>query len=271
MEDNPVPTEREIEAGMAAQQAAAGSGIPTKGGTGGIGLGDEAIDLYARRSILMGGSTEQMGLGVQIRGPVMSRVAQIVAEEGITPEQLLENGVRYKANAASYANLMKGGDQVSAFSRTTDLNLALALELSGRLDDTGVPVANRALRKLQGKYAGDADVAAYEAAIRTAINEYAKAVTTVTGGGVTSDSARKEMEGILNTSMTQGQIESVIPILQQEMRNRLKSYGQQGDAIFSRMHGKPDANVLDTPQQSKDAGTTSPADEAEAYLRSRGL
>ena len=114
-----------------------------------------------------------------------------------------------------------------AFANTADKNIKLAGQLSDKVGRTGVPVINRWLLAGKRSLAGDTDVVAFDVAIRTAINEYAKVTSSATGGAVTSDTARKEVESMLHAAQTPEQIKSVIGVLEQEIGNRRSGYDEQ--------------------------------------------
>jgi hypothetical protein len=122
-----------------------------------------------------------------------------------------------------------GGQEalVGAFEKAATANLDMALKLSDTVDRTGSPVVNKWLLAGKKTIAGNPEVAAFDAAIRVGINEVAKITSSATGGQVTSDSARKEIEGMLNSAQTPQQIKAVISTLKQDMANRMMGYKQQ--------------------------------------------
>lgn len=103
--------------------------------------------------------------------------------------------------------------------------LDLVLQDTNKLGKTGVPIANEYLQWLQGKIAGNSDITALNTAILTAANEYGKIVTGAAASiaGVTVSGAN-DVKNLLNSSMTTGQIESVIDTMKQDSNFRLNSY-----------------------------------------------
>lgn len=144
------------------------------------------------------------------------------------------------ANKSELVKLQGQRGQVMAFARTFDKNIDLALQLSEKTDRTGNTVLNRWL--LAGKKAtGDSMVAQFDAANRTAINEYAKLVSSATGGGVTSDSARHEVEDILAKVQTKEQYRDVVNnVLKKDRKNRESGYDDEINRIKEAMRGKTD-------------------------------
>lgn len=184
------------------------------------------------------------------RQKIMNRGAEMAKQMGMTPEGTLLRQSEVKASQGSLKNLTKNKDMILSFENTANRNLKIAADLSQKVDRTGVPVFNRWLLAGKRSLMGDPEVAKFDAAIRTSINEYARVVTTVTGGGVTSDSARKEVESLLNTAQTPEQVLGVIQTLQLEMENRRMGYESQEGEIKGRIGGggkEPQGKPKDDP------------------------
>ena len=206
-------------------------------------LNPDALDFWTWASLAKGGDLSQLGMGPQLRGAIMSRAPALARERGITPESMVAQGAEYQSNKGALQGLKKQGASVSAFARTTEKNFALVERLSEEYDRPGSPVIARWYNAGMKTVAGDPGVAKLNLAVRTAINEYARAVTTVSGGAVTSDAARKEIEDTMNLAMSKGQMKEVISIAREEMWNRLNSYLEQyiylRDDISNPYGGKP--------------------------------
>lgn len=185
-----------------------------------------AIDAMSER-YMIDGTMPGLGLGkaaTKARSMVMNKVAEKLAATGQTPQdiktnQIVSGGLRSEAN-----RLLGQRGPMLAFAETADKNLDVALKLSGKVDRTGTPVVNRWLLAGRKSLAGDPDVAAFHAATQVAINEFAKVTSSATGGGVTSDTARKEIEELLNTAQTPEQFKAVADTLRLDMKNRVSGY-----------------------------------------------
>jgi hypothetical protein len=116
---------------------------------------------------------------------------------------------------------------IEAFMRTNDKNLALAEKISDSVTRSDVPALNRLLLPFRLQVSGAEDVAALNAAIRIAVNETARVLTSATGAGVLSDTARQELEELLNKEMTPTMVKRVIGVFRQDMINRQTSYDDQ--------------------------------------------
>ena len=72
-------------------------------------------------------------------------------------------------------------------------------------------------------------------AIQTFTNEYARVTNSATGGGVSSDTARKEISSKIYAAQTPQQLEAVIGLAKQEMSNRRKAYEDETREMRERM------------------------------------
>lgn len=200
-----------------------GSTDPSRGE---LSLTPDAIDAMADR-YMIDGTMPGLGLGkaaTLARSQVMNRVAAKMKEGGVTPadiktNQIVSSGLRSEAN-----RLLGQRGPMLAFAKTADKNLDIALDLSEKTTRTGVPVFNSWLLAGRKAIAGEPAVAAFHAATQVAINEFAKVTSSATGGGVTSDTARKEIEEILNTAQTPEQFREVVKTLRMDMGNRVSGY-----------------------------------------------
>lgn len=208
---------------------------------GSAGLTPAALDMMVDQ-VLSGQPVAQVvpgwgQAGVQTRSFVLNKVAEKMKERGIEPSSLAGMQAAYSANRAALAQITKLKTMVGSFEQTAQKNLVIVQEMSKKTDRFGVPIADKWL--LAGKRAtGDPDVSAYDAAIRTASNEVARVVNSANGSGVLSDTARKEIESILNPAMAPEQIESVIGIMKRDMDNRIQSL-TEGQANILKEIGPP--------------------------------
>lgn len=208
---------------------------------------DNAADIYNKT-----GNLPAMGRGGDaMRGAILNKAAEKLKAAGKTAEANLVERQAFQADTSSLKNLTKLKDQVFSFEQTANKNLDIALNLSDRADRTGSPVINRWLQAGKKSIAGDPDVAAFDAAIRTAINEVAKVTSGASGGAITSDSARHEIESQLNSYQTVEQVKSVIGVLKQDMSNRRAGIDSQIYDIRGRLDNKPSA----LPEQGQPAAS----------------
>jgi len=193
---------------------------------------DQAIDNMARLFIA-NKQQPSFGMGASARpdrARFWLRVSQIAPEyggvEGVVARQNSIIGLR-----GELAAVMKTRGLVEAFSQTAAKNLRDAERLSQQVDRTGSPMINKWLLAGRKAWSGDPGVAEFDAAVRTAIAETARVLNSANATGVLSDTARREIEEMLNTALTKEQFVRVVERLHKEMENRRTSYTDQVQAI----------------------------------------
>lgn len=158
---------------------------------------------------------------------------------------------------------------------TVDKQLNLLDSYLNKVDRSGTPVINKYKNWLAGTYTGDPDVTALNNIIQTTSKEYAK----ILGGGAASIagtpvSTQKDAEGLLNSSMTNGQLKSVISALRVEGNNRLSSQKETIDSINSnlknigRSSGTTGGTTLLTGPDGKKYNV--PMDQVDAFKKAGG-
>ena len=220
-------------------KAAKGGKTKTQASSG-MQLTPEALSALSQRFGVTG-EIPGMGMGrasTEARTKVLNQWASDMQKAGQTPQDQVAAQAAYKASRQELGSLQSQRGKVMAFAATAEKNLALAGKLSEKVGRTGVPVINRWVVAGKRSIAGDPDVASFDAALRTAINEYARVTSSATGGGVTSDQARKEVENILNSAQTPQQVKAVIATLHKEIGNRKAGYDEQIQFIKDSIAGK---------------------------------
>jgi hypothetical protein len=188
------------------------------------------------------GQLPPLGMGAaaaQDREAILSEWSKIMHSNGGTVEDQIMKQSALKASQGELNKIQGQRGVVMAFAKTASSNLELVEQLSEEVGRTGVPLLNKWVLAGKRSIAGDPDTAKFEAAVRTAINEYAKVTSSATGGQVTSDSARKEVESMLNTAQTPEQVTQVIKLLRQEINNRATGYDEQIKLVKEAISGQP--------------------------------
>lgn len=222
------------------QPISALKGLKTQAAPGVVGGEPEytqgGIDLAAEQ-FLATGALPALGMGkTKVRADIINKAADIAAQKNLKAEDVASSRASFKADATSLAQISKQRDFALAFEKTANSNLDIADSWSDKVGRTGSPVINNLWLKVKGKYAGDPDTLAFEAAIKTAANEYAKVVTGQTGGAAVSDSARAETDRMLNSAYSPEAFKQVIGVMKQEMLNREKGYDEQISLLKQRLN-----------------------------------
>lgn len=227
-------------AGTATPVTSSVTGEPVKGAPkGGAGaqnlLTEDAIDRHADRYNATGELPKNLGRSGVTQAAILNRAAEKMATLGDDATAQKIRNDAYQGLAAELKNLQKVRGPVEAFSRTADKNLTLAEGLSDAVERSDIPMLNKLLMPFGQQVRGRDDIAGLNAAIQVAINETARTLNSATAGGVVSDSARHEIEAIMNSKMNPAQIRRVSSILRQDMKNRFDSYDEQENAIMEQM------------------------------------
>lgn len=192
-------------------------------------MDDGTLGLLADRE-LAGGETPNLGRGKNgeaNRARYYEIFKQHATEQGLTGADIAGSKASFQANKSSQASLQKLYDASTAWATTAEKNTAQAEQRLRKIVDTGSPWINRPLRSINRNVLGSADQAAFDAAIKTIIPEYARLLSSPSGTGVLSDNARKEAESILNDSHSVAQILATLDVLKSDAKNRRDSYSSQ--------------------------------------------
>lgn len=242
------------------------AGLDAKGNdtTGQGGLSPAAIENAASRYNLDGTLPPQIGRGTQgardIRA-IQNRAAELALAAGTGPTQLRVNQMDAKAAGTALSQLTRAKTMAASFEQTANANASLALDLSKKLDRTGVPILNAGIQYLR-THAGSPEAAQWAAANETFVNEYAKIMSGGMGSGPVTDSARNKAHTLVTTAMTPEQYEGNVKLLQREMQNRMKGFEDQETALHNRLRGQPSAPTT--------AATGGVPDDIAAILEKHG-
>lgn len=230
----------------------------------------DAIDNAAARYAIDGTLPTNLGRGTQgaaNTAKILNRAAEMAKENGQTAEGARIDQIAGKANGMALGQLAKQKNLILSFENTAFRNAQLVLDKSEKVDRVGSPVIDRWIQAGKVNIAGDTAVAELNLAVRTLVNEYAKITSSATGGGVTSDTARKEIDTLLRSAQTKEQVRSVVSLMKQEMENRRLGYEDQERALkgsFSR--GRASAAPAEAPAPAP-APKVSDDDLIKKYLK----
>jgi len=183
---------------------------------------------YVATQFRISGKMPSLGMGAAgARIQVLNRAAIQTAELGDSAEHQVARQASLKAFTAELGRIQGQRGLVMSFKNAVMKNLELVRESSGELKRSAVPALNRWLNAGRRAITGDVQVSKFDLALRTVINEFARVTTTATGGGVTSDTARKEINDLLNDCQTPEQVNAVIDYMVREMKGREQGYNDQ--------------------------------------------
>ena len=150
---------------------------------------------------------------------------------------MAEAHATYHADTTSLAKLQPSLDAVTAFSEAAEKNAALMDKVLDKVPDTtGTTFGAWVERGVATKF-GSETMAEFATFRKSLQDEYARIVSNPNLTGVLSDSARKEMETILDKDSPVKAIRSALKALTKEAANRKTSYQDQLEAIKTRTRG----------------------------------
>jgi hypothetical protein len=238
-------------------------------------LNDDSID-YVAHQYMLTGQLPALGYGKAggaMRAQIINRAAQIEAETGATGADAVMRHIQTKASGAALALATKqqSGVETNAAeaSRMGDLALSLAPKGGG---PTGSPVVNRWIQAGRKGIAGDADVTAFDNALSSFSEKYARVMTASTGSQAATDSARKDAADRLSKYATQGQLQKGLATMKQEMEIQRQEQARNVDSLRQGIHGGQPRSTAPTggtsytppPAQTAPPGRGAPAAPARA-------
>jgi len=174
------------------------------------------------------GKTGSMG-----RSAILNKAAELA--RGVSGEDQRVAQIDNKAASGALTKLVAQQTMISAFEKNAVKNADMALELSAKVDRTGVPILNTWIQAGQKSVTGNPEVAQFHAATETFVNEYAKIMSGSMGNTAVSDSARAHAHSLLSTAQTPQTYAAVVSTLKQEMSNRMAGLEEEKQLLRSSM------------------------------------
>jgi hypothetical protein len=169
-----------------------------------------------------------------------------------------------KAQTSTLTDMTKRTSLADAAEQTALKNLQIARETLASADQTGSPLANTIQNKVRQGLFGDPQVSAYQNAISTARNEYARVISMATGATGITDYAMKEGQKLFPDDLAPAQFESNFSVAQREMANRTASMHDQIANAKNTLHG---GSAPVAPSSGAPSGTVMSLDD---YLKTQG-
>lgn len=213
-------------------------------------MSDKALDNAAWFQIINGrtasGTVSYGKAGQADREAIRERVAEIAERHGIDPAKLASLGMTNRASASALLQLEKQRNAVEAYSQAFVRNADMALDLSEKRASTFSPLLNRPVNAL-AQYSGDPDVAKFMAQVRLVQTEAARIINNPNLSGQLTDTARGELDHILNGNMTVGQFKDVVKLLKRDVEIRGQTLDKQAEKLRGEIMGAGTAPAASTP------------------------
>lgn len=197
-----------------------------------VDMKPEELDNYARQYIM----DKSVGQRLFPRDPksraaVANRANEILVEAGHDPSEIAAYQAAGDSGRKSLAEITSLGSKVTQFEETAQKNADVVLDVAPKgVGPSGIPVFDSWLQAGR-KATGDPNVAAFNTAIRTFANEYARVMTGGTGNVPLSDAARRETDDLLNNAVNMDQLRATMAIMKRDMANRIAALNDTKAAL----------------------------------------
>lgn len=216
--------------------------VATAGAGQGAGLSQQGLDLaasqFARTGQLPSFSRDPIE-----RRRIINRAAEMEGEAGNAPGDTVTNRMDQKAVQQSYNAITKDLTAIGPYNNMLETNGAVAKDLAAKAIASSAQLANKPINWLRQNATDNPDVAKYLAQIRIFTTEAARVLNNPRLVGQLTDTARKEMEGVINGDMPLNATVGVIDRLTQDGKIRVGSMEDQAAYLKDRLAGKKDATA----------------------------
>lgn len=200
-------------------QNAAGGGGPAIGTQARTGISDEQMLASVKYSIQTG---TKPSFGMSAKDPMRQQFNRVMTEYLASDPQAAEDRASYKAGSANLTQLTRLRGQIGSFEAAFQSDLENAREAARKIPRTSIKKFNSFEQFLQSDFTDNPDLAEFAVYAQTAINQYSRLVSSASGAGVSTDTARKEALAILDKAMPTGAFEAALNAMQKEAGNRIK-------------------------------------------------
>lgn len=179
-------------------------------------------------------------------------VADQTRAEGGTGGTVAGGQADAKANTAANVQLTKDLAAIKPYSEMLDKNGDILLKLAAKVGKSDSPWANKTISYLNTHPVSDPDISEFLAQARIFQTEAARVLNNPRLVGQLTDSARKEMEQVIDPNASLATMKQVVGRVIADGRNRIQSMQNEKSRLGNLLSGKPEE--APTPQESKTIG-----------------
>lgn len=210
-------------------------------------VSDDDLRSAAQAEIVQGPSARpSFGLG---KSKIRNRYIHILAQERAKDPDFLSAQASYKAGSANLSSLTKLKGTIGAFEEAFQADLKNARDASAKVPRTQAKLVNKYEQLFQKDLTDYPELAEFAVYAQTVVNQYARLVSSATGGGVSTDTARGEALAILNSGMAKGSFDAALKAMETEAKNRVAGIDKQIETQKKGLSGS--RKVLPGPEGSK--------------------
>ncbi len=227
---------RNADARAAAQQISATSGYDK--------LPDnkkKEIDYYAEKS-MNGDDSWKVGLsrgkyGQALMAQVNERIPVMAAEKGLSSGDTTANKSVLKANSMALNQITKDVAAMRPYKDMLDKNIEVAIDLGKKVSKTNSAAANKSINWIKSNMTDSPDAKEYMGQIAIVQTEAARVLNNPRLVGQLTDSARHEMQEIVDGNTPIKATERVLKRLKQDGDNRLDAMVKEGNLLKNSIVG----------------------------------
>lgn len=210
-----------------------------KAATGTSSMNPQELAALAQFDVLSGNRTA-FGLGKSGDRDAYNRAKADLLVGG--SGQLLTGRADVRATQTALSRLQTVYSQTLVNEQNARKNFALSKQLGQRMDkesiQVAIPLLNEWVRTGEVRLSGNPAVNNFMSNLQNTMTEYAKVVTGQTGGAAVTDSARSEMQQLLNRGLSTDTINDWIDnVAGPDMSNRITSYQETIQGLQEQMKG----------------------------------
>lgn len=198
---------------------------------GASNISGDAIQLAADTYRTTGKMPAGFARSPALQAKVLDQVAQDAKTSGDTVGAIAARSASLKANGQALDQVTKLQTATSGYAATLDKNLTNLEQSYSKVDSTGSPLVNRAVRIWQQGGTGDNQTADMVVWLNAVQGEYAKLKSGNLGNAPASDASMKDAKEVINKYLNQGGIKAVASAMRAESQNRLQAINEQKTAL----------------------------------------
>jgi len=184
------------------------------------------------------------GGGADRNDAIIRRAAKISRELGMSIDDVAARPEEFKSNAMALSAVTKDMAAIRPFKVMLDANAAVLTKLAEKVIKTDITYANKPLNWVRKNITGDEDVAEFLAQMQIVQTEAARVLNNPRLVGQLTDSARHEMQSIINGDMALGQTKRIIERVRSDGTNRVEAMEREMEGLRRKLRGAgsaPDA------------------------------
>ncbi len=189
---------------------------------GAVQLTDQAKDVMAQL-MMKTGQMPSVGwgaAGTKMKADIINRVADQLTKHGFTGWDLAANEAKYKSQTSALRNVTTYVARVNTSINKADMSLDLVKQTAQKGIAGSVPLINRWIQagRMNATKKSGADVVAFNDALQTFLNEYARVMAGPASNAMLAEGANERAQKMLNNAMTMDGVYAALDVMRKDMQ-----------------------------------------------------